>query len=73
MEFVHTIVDIGIVCSDFEESLHFYRDLLGFREALDIRIPADVATGACLAPREFRQVAAAGRIADGMDRSAVSN
>ena len=55
-EMLHPAVDLGIVCSDFEHSLHFYRDVLGFEEVLDIRIPPDVATGACLAPREFRQV-----------------
>lgn len=49
-------VDIGIVCSHFEESLHFYRDLLGLPVALDIQIPAEVAVGAGLAPGPFRQV-----------------
>ena len=49
-------VDVGIVCSHFEESLHFYRDLLGLEVALDIQIPASVAVGAKLAPRPFRQV-----------------
>ncbi len=49
-------VDVGIVCSHFEESLHFYRDLLGLPLALDIQIPAAVAVGAGLAPRPFRQV-----------------
>lgn len=49
-------VDIGIVCSDFEASLHFYRDLLELPVALDIQIPAEVAVGAGLAPRPFRQV-----------------
>jgi catechol 2,3-dioxygenase-like lactoylglutathione lyase family enzyme len=49
-------VDIGIVCSHFDESLHFYRDLLGLPLALDIQIPAEVAVGAGLAPRPFRQV-----------------
>jgi catechol 2,3-dioxygenase-like lactoylglutathione lyase family enzyme len=49
-------VDIGIVCSHFDESLHFYRDLLGLALALDIQIPAEVAVGAGLAPRPFRQV-----------------
>lgn len=52
----HPIVDIGIVCSDFENSLRFYHELLGLEVALDILIPAGTATGACLAPREFRQV-----------------
>jgi catechol 2,3-dioxygenase-like lactoylglutathione lyase family enzyme len=49
-------VDIGIVCSHFDESLRFYRDLLGLPLALDIQIPAEVAVGARLAPRPFRQV-----------------
>jgi catechol 2,3-dioxygenase-like lactoylglutathione lyase family enzyme len=49
-------VDIGIVCSRFEESLRFYRDLLGLPVVLDIQIPASVAVGAKLAPRPFRQV-----------------
>lgn len=49
-------VDIGIVCSNFDESLHFYRDLLGLPLALDIQIPEEVAVGAGLAPRPFRQV-----------------
>lgn len=49
-------VDIGIVCSHFEESLHFYRDLLGLPLALDIQIPREVAVGAGLAPGPFRQV-----------------
>ena len=49
-------VDVGIVCSHFDESLHFYRDLLGLEVALDIQIPESVAVGAKLAPRPFRQV-----------------
>jgi catechol 2,3-dioxygenase-like lactoylglutathione lyase family enzyme len=49
-------VDIGIVCSHFDQSLRFYRDLLGLPVALDIQIPAEVAVGAGLAPRPFRQV-----------------
>lgn len=49
-------VDVGIVCSHFDESLHFYRDLLGLPLALDIQIPEEVAVGARLAPRPFRQV-----------------
>ena len=49
-------VDVGIVCSHFDESLRFYRDLLGLPVALDIQIPAEVAVGAGLAPRPFRQV-----------------
>ncbi len=52
----HPTIDLGIVCSDFEESLHFYRDQLGLEVALDIQIGKETATGACLAPKEFRQV-----------------
>ena len=52
----HPTIDIGIVCSNFEESLHFYRDLLGMEIALDIQIPRETATGARLAPAAFRQV-----------------
>ena len=52
----HPTIDIGIVCSNFEESLYFYHDLLGMEIALDIQIPRETATGACLAPAAFRQV-----------------
>ena len=51
-----TIVDVGIVCSDFDESLRFYRDLLGLHVVLDFDIPEEVAVSAGLAPRGFRQV-----------------
>lgn len=50
------IIDIAIVCSDFEESFHFYHDQLGLEQVLDIQMPEEMATGACLAPRSFRQV-----------------
>ena len=52
----HPIVDLGLVCSDFDESFHFYHNLLGFDIVLDFEIPENVATGARLAPRGFRQV-----------------
>ena len=52
----HSVIDIAVICSDFDESLHFYRDLLGLEVALDIQIPASTATGAKLAPGPFRQV-----------------
>ena len=42
----HSAVDLGFVCSNFDESLHFYRDLLGMEVVLDIQIPEDTATGA---------------------------
>jgi len=56
LKLTHSVVDIAITCSHFEESLHFYRDLLGLEVTLDIEIPDDVAVGAGLAPRGFRQV-----------------
>ena len=52
----HPIIDLGIVCSNFDHSLHFYRDLLGLEVARDIDIPESTAVGARLAPRKFRQV-----------------
>ena len=51
-----TTIDIGIVCSNFEESLRFYHDLLGLEIVLRISIPEATASGACLAPTGFRQV-----------------
>ncbi len=30
IKLTHLVIDIGIVCSHFEESLVFYRDKLGF-------------------------------------------
>ena len=56
MKFSHPVVDLCIVCSNFEESLTFYRDKLGFEVVLDIDIPEDLATGIGLAPQGFRQV-----------------
>ena len=50
------IVDVGIVRSHFDESLHFYRDPLGFQVVLDFEIPEDTAVSAGLAPRGLRQV-----------------
>ena len=55
-ELKHSVVDIAVVCSDFEKSLEFYRDRLGMDVALDITIPDSTAQGACLAPTGFRQV-----------------
>ena len=52
----HPTIDIAIICSDFEESLHFYQDLLGLEVALDIDIPAATAVAANLAPTGFRQI-----------------
>jgi glyoxylase I family protein len=55
-QFTRPIIDVGIVCSNFEESVQFYRDLLGLEVVLDIEIPRDVAVGAHLAPTGFRQL-----------------
>ena len=55
IEMKNAAVDLGIVCSDFEESLRFYRDALGFEVVQEIEIPEEVARGACLAPSGFRQ------------------
>lgn len=52
----HPVIDIGIVCSDFDESLRFYRDQLGLEVGLDIEIPESTAVGARLAPQKFRQI-----------------
>ena len=56
LELTHPVVDIAVTCSHIEESLRFYHELLGFEIALDVQIPDEVATGAGLAPRGFRQV-----------------
>ena len=56
MKLSHPIVDLCIVCSNFEESLTFYRDKWGFEVVLDSDIPEDLATGIGLAPQGFRQV-----------------
>ena len=56
LKLTRPVVDIAIVCSHFDESLHFYHELLGLEIVKDIRIPDDVAVGAALAPRGFRHV-----------------
>lgn len=52
----HPVVDVAVICSNFEESVRFYRDSLGLEVALDIEIPEATARGARLAPRGFRQL-----------------
>ncbi|MFV1965496.1 MAG: VOC family protein [Pirellulaceae bacterium] len=52
----HPVIDLGIVCSDFDESVHFYRDLLGLKVVLEIHIPGDLAKELGLAPTKFRHV-----------------
>ena len=49
-------VDIAITCSNFEESLDFYHNKLGFEIVLDLEIPAALAQNVGLAPTGFRQV-----------------
>ena len=49
-------IDIGLVCSDFEASLHFYRDVLGLEVFAEVLVPAEAATRFGLAPRGFRHV-----------------
>lgn len=49
-------VDIAITCSNFEESLDFYHNNLGFEIVLDLEIPAALAQNIGLAPTGFRQV-----------------
>lgn len=56
LKLTHSVVDIALTCSHFDESLYFYRDLLGLEVVLDIEIPEPLAVGAGLAPRAFRQV-----------------
>ena len=52
----HATVDIAITCSNFEESLDFYHNKLGFEIVLDLEIPDDLARAVGLAPTGFRQV-----------------
>ena len=52
----HPTVDIAITCSNFEESLDFYHNKLGFEIVLDLDIPEALAQDVGLAPTGFRQV-----------------
>ena len=52
----HPTVDIAITCSNFEESLDFYHNKLGFEIVLDLDIPDTLAKNVGLAPTGFRQV-----------------
>ena len=56
LKLTNPTVDIAIVCSDFDKSLHFYRHCLGLEILMDLDIPDEVAIGAKLAPAGFRQV-----------------
>ena len=48
--------DVAIICSNFEESLRFYRDVLGFEIVVDTEISDEIATRLGVAPRGFHQV-----------------
>ena len=52
----HPTVDVAITCSNFEESLDFYHNKLGFEIVLDLDIPEALAQDVGLAPTGFRQV-----------------
>ncbi len=52
----HPTVDIAITCSNFEESLDFYHNKLGFEIVMDLEIPVALARDVGLAPTGFRQV-----------------
>lgn len=52
----HPTVDIAITCSNFEESLDFYNNKLGFEIVMDLEIPDELARDVGLAPTGFRQV-----------------
>ncbi len=52
----HPTVDIAITCSNFEKSLDFYHNKLGFEIVLDLEIPDNLAQDIGLAPTGFRQV-----------------
>ena len=56
LKLTHPIIDIAITCSDFEESLRFYREQLGLEQVMELQISEAVAKGLGLAPRGFRQV-----------------
>ena len=49
-------VDIAITCHDFDQSLRFYRDILGFDVVVDLEVSAEIATGIGLASRGFHHV-----------------
>lgn len=49
-------LDVAITCHDFEASLEFYRDTLGFEVVVDTQISKEVATGIGLASSGFHQV-----------------
>ena len=49
-------VDIAITRHDFDASLNFYRNILGFEVVIDTQISTEIAAGIGLASSGFRQV-----------------
>ena len=49
-------LDVAIVCSDFEASVDFYVNMLGFPIAADLQIPERLAVDSGLAPGGFHHV-----------------
>ena len=56
LKMARPIVDIAITCSNFDESLHFYHDILGFEVVTEVDTADELAIGIGLAPRAFHQV-----------------
>jgi len=48
VKFARGKIDFGIVCSDIEKSVAFYRDAIGMREQEGFNVPAELATNAGL-------------------------
>jgi glyoxylase I family protein len=51
-----SVVDVAIVCSDFGESVRFYRDALGLEVHQDLQIPEHLAVPSGLAPSAFHHL-----------------
>ena len=56
MNFAQPVVDVAIICSDFEASLRFYHECLGLEIIHETNISDALATKTGLAPRGFHQV-----------------
>jgi len=48
-QFASEVIDIGMVVSDIDKSLKFYKDVLGFEETTGFKVPGDFAADAGLA------------------------
>ena len=56
LKMARPIVDIAITCSNFNESLRFYHELLGFEIVTEVDTSHELAKDIGLAPRGFHQV-----------------